>query len=264
MIKTLLNTAWTKYRIVLYGLFLFGLWAGGYYATGALAVGKEPTSMMTPIDGLIPFVPQFVFIYLTVFPLFLVPFMIIVDRKFFTAFGSAYLTVMLSCYLVYLFLPVTSEGFRVSEQVLYSVDDFSHYVLRLVYHNDTPYNCFPSMHASLSLISALTLWEIHWRYGVLGLFACFAIGASTLMTKQHFIADIFVGYALAMLVYYVYFKQRIIDALPHRYRQLEGAIGTAIDERITRAVERTLDERIERIVERKLKSRSGKDSQDER
>jgi len=66
---------------------------------------------------------------------------------------------------------------------------------------DTTKNAFPSMHVGLAVLLALIGWRRSRAWG-LGLGACAAvIAVSTLLVKQHFLADIPAGVVVAYLAF---------------------------------------------------------------
>jgi len=90
---------------------------------------------------------------------------------------------------------------------LVSGDGFAAWSLRLAYSLDPPYNCFPSLHVAYSFVSALTCYRVHRGVGAAAALWAGLIGVSTLLTKQHYVADVIVG-ALAAYAAYMLFLRR--------------------------------------------------------
>jgi membrane-associated phospholipid phosphatase len=77
--------------------------------------------------------------------------------------------------------------------------DLSTAFLALVQKIDPPGNVFPSLHVAQTTGLALLLYRDGSRLGPLALLMATLLALSTLTTKQHFIADVISGYALAFL-----------------------------------------------------------------
>jgi membrane-associated phospholipid phosphatase len=81
--------------------------------------------------------------------------------------------------------------------------DVSSSIMRWLYSTDKPFNASPSLHTSLSTLLVLLWGRVGSRIQpIIALWAAFII-ASTLLTKQHYIADVFGGVAVALMSYYV-------------------------------------------------------------
>ena len=105
------------------------IWYGGYMLVGELASPRALTAMENGkrleilIDQMAPFLPQFILIYITVYPAFLLPFFLVKDRALLPTITYAYLTVMLISYTIF----------------LWDNDDFNVAVLGVCFNN---INCF--------------------------------------------------------------------------------------------------------------------------
>jgi len=155
--------------------------------------GPAVLDLRTSIDRALPLVPVFVIPYdslnLYVY-LSLILFLLFRNRLFQSA-ALSMIGAWLVSYLFYFFLQT-----EVARPVIMGHDLFSR-MLREVYAGDNPYNDFPSLHTSISTILA-----IHWlrfdRRAGWPLAAWTAlIVASTLLVKQHYVADLLAGLLLA-------------------------------------------------------------------
>jgi membrane-associated phospholipid phosphatase len=70
-------------------------------------------------------------------------------------------------------------------------------MIRDVYASDNPYNDFPSLHTSLSTIIALHWFRVDRRLGIVVAIWTALIVASTVLIKQHYLADVVSGLLLA-------------------------------------------------------------------
>ena len=203
-------------------IFVFAICALFLYDAVASILLRPPAVLMTPLDELIPFISGFAVLYVFVF----YPFLLLTigyyafikpeksDRFFlalFAVYGVSFLT--------YLVFPVMT---------IRPSPDFLSQVMANYYRSDPPLNCFPSLHAVLSTLSAFFLAKetrnIALKVGVWGV--AVGIMISTLFVKQHVIADEIAGFILTYMVGYLsnryvpladvkvgYFKVRIVVAV---------------------------------------------------
>jgi membrane-associated phospholipid phosphatase len=177
-------------------VFSIALAVGVYFTADiyeALNHGPAVLHLSTPIDDAIPLTPIFVIPYVSLEPLIygtLILLLLFRTRIFQAACLSMILTWFVS-YGFYIFLQ--SEMIRPE---LVGTDTYT-MMIREVYAGDSPFNCFPSLHTSLS-----TLMAIHWvkwekRSGIVVSIWVALIVLSTMLVKQHYVADVISGLALA-------------------------------------------------------------------
>jgi len=170
--------------------------AGVFFASkiyDLLNHGPAVLRLRTPLDDALPLVPLFVIPYVSLEPLIyfsLIAFVVFRTRIFQSAALSLILAMFVS-YLVYFLLQ--SEVIR---PVVTGSDLFSRMV-RDVYAGDNPYNDFPSLHTSLSTIIAIHWWRTDRRLGIIDAAWTVLIVASTVLIKQHYVADVASGLLLA-------------------------------------------------------------------
>jgi membrane-associated phospholipid phosphatase len=85
-------------------------------------------------------------------------------------------------------------------------DGFAAWTLRIAYHNDPPYNCFPSLHVAYSFVSALTCVRVHRRVGIAATVSAALVALSTVFTKQHYVLDVIAGILMAIVAYLVFVR----------------------------------------------------------
>lgn len=152
----------------------------------------------TVIDNITPLVPVFVVPYLSLYVLGALGAVAFI-RHGVHYFGIVALAVLLDLAISYIFyLFYQTEVIRPN----ISGSDIFSQLVRQVYANDRPYNDFPSLHVSLSIIVA-SFWH---RYICRGswLIATWAvlIAASTILIKQHYLWDVVGGIGAATLSVY--------------------------------------------------------------
>ena len=192
-----------------------GLGIEVYIASKVYAIlnhGPSVLFLRSPLDDLIPLVPPFVVPYVSLEPLIyasLVLFLIFRTRIFQSA-TAAMVTTWIVSYAFYIFLQSYMD-----RPVLVGNDGFIQ-MLREVYAGDNAYNCFPSLHTSLSTILAIHWWRTDKRLGVPIAIWVALIVASTMLVKQHYVADVIGGLALAFgtswfFMKHVVSRQSIVD-----------------------------------------------------
>lgn len=194
-------------------LFIFSAWAIGYYAIGTLTAGGQIGYITGGLDAKVSYVPEAVFIYLsvqlfTVFAIALTHYKTPSIRVI-----KAYLTVLSFCFAGFLIFPIGASVPELVDQSLAS------WALSILHTYDINHNSYPSSHCAMALLSALFLFRHSRNLGWIGLFHALAIGASTVLIKQHYIIDVWVGFLIALITYILWFpapliKKRTSQSLP--------------------------------------------------
>jgi membrane-associated phospholipid phosphatase len=159
----------------------------------ALNHGPYRLFLRTPIDQALPVVPIFVVPYVSLQPFIygsLVIFLLFRARIFQSAVVSMILTFLVS-YAFFAFLQTYVE------RPVLTVDDVFTRMIRDVYSGDPPFNDFPSLHVSTSAIIAIHWWRFSRRFGPLPAVWAALIAMSTVLVRQHYLADVAGGLILA-------------------------------------------------------------------
>ncbi len=158
----------------------------------ALNHGPAVWNLRTALDAALPVVPPFVVPYVSLDPLvyFTLILFLLFRTKLFQSAGTSMLAAFFVSYLFYFFFQT-----EVIRPTLAGTDLFTRMV-RDVYAGDNPFNDFPSLHTSVS-----TLLAIHWlrfdrRAGIVASVWAALIVASTVLIKQHYVADVVSGLLL--------------------------------------------------------------------
>lgn len=96
--------------------------------------------------------------------------------------------------LVFFFLP--TEMIR---PALDPAASWAAWLLDLIRHVDTPRNCFPSLHVSLAVFFGLGIGHLRPRWYAPTLAWVAVIALSTVLTRQHYVADVLGGLVLGGL-----------------------------------------------------------------
>ncbi|MBI3183251.1 MAG: phosphatase PAP2 family protein [Myxococcales bacterium] len=197
------------------GLWLFGLLCvvfPGYYAIG---LGPRPDDpkvventqrILTSLDAAIPLQPAWMFVYAAVYTSMLLPMFVVHDRGLFRRVGLAYLFALLTAYACFLVYPVTSNGFLRPPLDGFDTSTFWGWGLALNYYCDPPMNCLPSIHLAIAFTAALSAWKVDRPTGAAALALAALVGVSTALVKQHYVADVFSGVALALVGWAIFLR----------------------------------------------------------
>lgn len=192
--------------------FCVALGAADYVASlgyDYLNHGPYRLFLRSPIDQALPVVPLFAVPYVSLQPFIygsLVIFLLFRARIFQSAVLSMIVTFLIS-YAFFAFLQT-----YVDRPVLTGSDVFTSMV-RDVYAGDHPYNDFPSLHVSTSTIIAIHWWRLGRKYTLPLIVWAALIAMSTVMIRQHYVADIAGGLILAFGTS-LFFLSRLLSPTP--------------------------------------------------
>ncbi|MBS5939584.1 phosphatase PAP2 family protein [Clostridium sp.] len=166
-----------------------------YLLAGYLA--ESGTSLALELDKEIPFISVFIFpyVYWYIFILLGLVFILSKDRERYGRTLLAIYVAMCICYLFYYFYPV-----EISRPVIANTT-IPNRLVNIIYENDRPLNCFPSIHVlNTYIIMRFTKLKDSkswfWYTNISGIL----IMLSTLFIKQHFILDGVMAIALGEVV----------------------------------------------------------------
>ena len=180
--------------------------AGAVYFTNdiydLLNHGPAVLNLRTPLDAALPVVRPFVIPYVSLNPLvyFTLVVFLLFRTKIFQSASLAMITAFLISYLFYFFLQT-----EVIRPVLTGSDLFTR-LIQGVYATDNPFNDFPSLHTSVSTLLTIHWFQFNRRAGFVAAFWTTLIVASTILIKQHYVADLVAGLLLAFGVSSLYIR----------------------------------------------------------
>jgi membrane-associated phospholipid phosphatase len=187
------------YRGWVLGLGMFAFWSLSYLAIGALVQPERVTQLAFEVDRSIPFDPGWVFIYVCVYPLYILPFLHDAPAGTHRRLAAGYVLVLLVAYIAFLSVPIGFARPGMPE----GAKSYAVWALGKVHGLDRPWNCLPSTHCAVSLLAGLAFWEMGRNIGIWGMVTAISIAVSTTLTKQHYIVDVAAGYALALSIYWL-------------------------------------------------------------
>lgn len=155
--------------------------------------GPAVLNLQTALDRAIPVVPIFIIPYdsLNLYVYASLILFVLFRSEVFQSAACSMLGAWLVSYLFYYFLqtevarPVILAGGALNDMI------------RAVYASDNPFNDFPSLHTSISTILAVHWFRVDRRVAWPLAAWTALIVASTILVKQHYIADLCAGLVLA-------------------------------------------------------------------
>ncbi len=192
-------------------LFYLVLNTYAYDWTGQLYPEGSGFNLATGLDLAIPFIPEtalfYVFLFYPLSLLTMVYFGFAEYRKGY-ALGLALIAINAIAIAIYVVFPVSTFWYRQDLLAHPIVGSFWADQVYNVFSGDTSFNCFPSLHAAISTISAYTWFryaqikpnKITKTVSVVVAIIAAGVVLSTLFVKQHYIADEIAGVALALVV----------------------------------------------------------------
>lgn len=179
---------WTR------GLGIGAVQATLYFAIGHAQFPRSTELLRTRLDDAIPFWPWTSWFYLPFYAaIFIICIVSFRSRRLFNRGLLAVLVVMVVGAAGHLLIPAEYPR----PLVLPPYPDLSSAFMAWVQRVDRPGNVFPSLHVAQTSTLAFLLCRDRPRLGVLTVVMGAILALSTLTTKQHFIADVIAGYALA-------------------------------------------------------------------
>jgi len=162
----------------------------------------------------IPFVyhlvPSYIFVYFLVIALYLA----IDSDELLMEAAKTFVTVSIIHFLFFYFLPVK----MVDRPVLVPTGGIWNDIAAFWFWVDEPTTLFPSAHVSMSFLSAYYIGRVHRRFGIFCIIAAAYVGASVVLIKQHYVADVIAGFFLATAGYQWFHRKPYIE-LAARFKQ---------------------------------------------
>lgn len=169
---------------------------------------KKSRSLECKLDHKFKLKPRWVWIYSGLYyPLIILVVATVDGMREFNYMAMSYFVLLFMQMFFFLFFPVeTPKKWR----EIVDGNSKSERMLRLVQSFDKSSNCFPSMHVSVAMLSAMHFMNSDYNLGLSPLLFPISIGLSALYTKQHYIADLLPGALLG----WVAFKIHLLIYIP--------------------------------------------------
>lgn len=188
-------------KVILIFIGVFIIQAAAYWGTQFLV--KNPHTLGSRFDDKIPFVPIFIFPYVSwYFILFSIPFVLyFYSLPTYALYTMSLLIVVITSGIIYLVYPTTF--IRPEPQG----NNLSTKIVKLVYSNDRKIlSCMPSLHCSLSMlfiIAAFTAENLPLTVKLPVIILSVLIILSTVLVKQHVLIDVISALPLALISWYI-------------------------------------------------------------
>jgi len=185
-----------------------GLFAGGWFLTQWLVHRRGVFhDLSTPFDDRVPLVVGAAWGYLLIYLVVATTILTLRSRAIYFAAMKGLAAQCALCFVIFLALPVRMAA-RPDQAVLL-MDGPNALLLSFFYVLDRPLNLFPSLHLLLAVWCAFALMADRpaWRWPCLASIAITAI--SVLLVRQHYIADVAAGLAMAFA-----FRRFYLPAVP--------------------------------------------------
>ena len=191
-----------------------------YLYIGVFVSGSTSHSPAFSWDGALPLQPAWSVIYGSLFLAVFLPAFVVHQQELIRRTVLAYLFMWLFAFACFLAYPT-----RAPQHPDVIGNDFFSAGLRLIYSSDVPYNCLPSLHVAQCVLAALVCYRVHRGVGVAAGAWALLVGLSTLLTKQHYIADVLSGGALAYVAYLGALRDYPREAIPEPERRLAPTLA---------------------------------------
>jgi membrane-associated phospholipid phosphatase len=191
------------------GLVVFVVWAILYFTAAHVTEPMKARTFSDSILERLPMKPELAAVYLGVHVFGLIPFCVLPELRLLRRhLLGAVLIVGLSA-IAWVALPV-----RLDRPPIPTDDtSFGAWLLRGVHGFDPTTNCFPSAHCAIAVYAAIGLrFGRSLRLFIWGIFTAILICVSTVLTRQHYVADVASGALLAAIA--AYMTQRKTRSIP--------------------------------------------------
>lgn len=166
------------------------------------------------LDRIMPMQPAWSVIYLSYLLSPFLPLLMVRQQEHVRRIFLAWLLVWSVGYVCFLVYPTIAPR---TDEV--EGKGFFVWFLQGIYDADPPRNCFPSLHVATAFVAALACGRVHRGVGFAALLWSGLVAASTVFTKQHYVADVIAGVLLAGVAYVVFLRGGPRLPIPERERR---------------------------------------------
>ncbi len=179
-----------------------------YWGTQVLMQNKKHYDLTSKLDKQIPFVKEWVLIYVLCYLFWTVNYILIAREGKETCYRFVFTDMIakLLCGIIFIVFPTTNI------RPTLSGNDITSRLMDFIYQIDPATNLFPSIHCLVSwfcFIGIRSSKKIPLWYKAFSCIFAILVFASTQFTKQHYLIDIAGGVLIAELCYYIAFHTQI-------------------------------------------------------
>ena len=194
-----------------------------YVYIGRFMAGARHYDLTTGFDRAVPFVTWWVYIYLGCYLFWVVNYILAgrEGRESCYRFCTVDIVSRTVCGVIFILLPTTNVRPEVTGS------GFADMLMRFVFDVDPPVNLFPSIHCIVSWMCVIGIRrsrKIPFWYKVLSVIMAVLVMVSTQLTKQHYIADVVSGVALAEICLAIEKKTNLYRVFEKGFRAVEKVI----------------------------------------
>jgi membrane-associated phospholipid phosphatase len=187
-----------------YGFVMFFSAAVMYMASNRLHIFPPQLLPMTRIDEAVPLVPWTLWIYLSEYFFFAIVYAITRDYTNLNKYWYSFLALQTVSVAIFWIWPTTFP--RELYPIPVDIDQITYYAFQSLRATDTAANCCPSLHVSSVFLSCFIFLDEQKRKFPFFIIWGSLIALSTLTTKQHYLVDVVVGTAMAIVFYWVFHR----------------------------------------------------------
>lgn len=169
-----------------------------YWPVNQLSATLPSHTLQLPIDVATPLAPEWLYVYGLLFVTCYLPVLVVRDRALFRRIAIAALVLEMVSLATFLLYPVR-YGLRATN--LPPADTLTNWGMHFMYWLDEPTNCFPSLHVGAAALAAAGCWKADRPVASLALVNLVLVGASTMLVKQHYLADVLGASVLVGVLY---------------------------------------------------------------
>jgi hypothetical protein len=186
------------------GVGMWVVWGTLYFGAARFTDQPHARTFDDAILTRLPLVPAFAAIYLGVHVFSIVPYCVLPEPRLLRRYLLGNVLIILLSAVLWVTLPVRVDRPPLPEEGT----TFGLWLLRGVYSFDPITNCFPSAHCSVAVYAAIGLQHASRRLFAWGIVSATLVCISTVMTKQHYVADVVAGAVLAAIAYAAIARKR--------------------------------------------------------
>jgi len=158
--------------------------------------------LYSKLDNYIPFVPEFIVFYVLFFVFTPIPIIIFWKRKNINNIIRSFIMVNAISLITYLFMQT-----EINRPEINPNNSIFEKIVQYIYSTDQSKNLMPSLHVSLSLLTALWIAKYYPKIKIPILILGSLIAISTVFVKQHVLIDVPTGLLLGIGAYLYYSKK---------------------------------------------------------
>jgi membrane-associated phospholipid phosphatase len=229
--QSMVFTLFNSYPRTCWVALVCGLAMPLYFPINAYTDRSRAIALAIPWDHSISLSVGWIYVYTLVYMSAFFPLLVVRSSKLVHCMAASFLTTFAIAYLCFLVLPVTTvpiDGPALRPEFAVLDDSyFTGWVLCLNYYLDPPNNCFPSLHIAMAFVAAYSTYKADKLYGGLAIVAAVLISISTMLVKQHYLADVVAGLLLAAFSSYLFlwsYQPESDDPLEIRFPRRYGLI----------------------------------------